>query len=98
MFDAVVAVNSLHWIDPRLRFAKPYGLLRSGGVMAVAGCLRAQPAEAERFWADVQADLTFAGYLTVGRRAWPGKGCAVRATSGRRDRRCMIGYICASRD
>jgi SAM-dependent methyltransferase len=38
-FGAVVAVSSLHWIDPRLRYRKPHGLLRSGGTMAVAGCL-----------------------------------------------------------
>jgi SAM-dependent methyltransferase len=55
-FDAVVAVNSLHWIDPELRYSKPYGLLRSGGTMAVAGCLWAQAADAERFWTDVQED------------------------------------------
>src|SRR5215472_11464120 len=29
-FDAVVAFNSLHWIDPELRYSKTYGLLRSG--------------------------------------------------------------------
>lgn len=55
-FDAVVAVNSLHWVDPQLRYSKPYGLLRSGGAMAVAGCQWAQPADAGRFWTDVQAD------------------------------------------
>lgn len=55
-FDAVVAVNSLHWIDPELRYSKPYGLLRSGGAMAVAGCLWAQAADAGRFWTDVQED------------------------------------------
>jgi SAM-dependent methyltransferase len=60
-FDAVVAVNSLHWIDPQLRYAKPYELLRPGGAMAVAGCLWAQPADAGRFWTDVQED-----YRTVG--------------------------------
>lgn len=30
-FDAAVAVNCLHWIDPGLRYAKPYSLLRPGG-------------------------------------------------------------------
>ena len=61
-FDAAVAVNSLHWIDPPLRYAKPHKLLRSGGVMAEAGCLRAQPADAERFWTDVQEDYRAAGF------------------------------------
>jgi SAM-dependent methyltransferase len=61
-FDAAVAVNSLHWIDPPLRYAKPYELLRSGGVIAEAGCLRAQPADAERFWTDVQEDYRAVGF------------------------------------
>lgn len=61
-FDAAVAVNSLHWIDPQLRYAKPYELLRSGGVMAVAGCLWAQPPDAGRFWADVQEDYRAVGF------------------------------------
>jgi SAM-dependent methyltransferase len=61
-FDAVVAVSSLHWIDPRLRYRKPHGLLRSGGTMAVAGCLWARPADAGRFWTDVQEDYRAVGY------------------------------------
>ncbi len=65
MFDAVVAVNSLHWIDPQLRYSKPYGLLRSGGVMVVAGCKWARPADAGRFWTDVQADYRAAGFEGV---------------------------------
>jgi len=61
-FDAVVAVNCLHWIDPRLRYAKPHGLLRSGGAMVVAGCKWARPADAGRFWTDVQADYQAVGF------------------------------------
>jgi SAM-dependent methyltransferase len=61
-FDAVVAVNSLHWIDPQLRYAKPYRLVRSGGAMAVAGCQWARPADAGRFWTDVQADYRAVGF------------------------------------
>src|SRR5262245_41580849 len=61
-FDAVVAVNSLHWIDPQLRYAKPYELLRSGGAMAVAGCMWARPATAGQFWTEVQADYRAVGY------------------------------------
>jgi SAM-dependent methyltransferase len=60
--DAVVAVNSLHWIDPQLRYSKPYQLLRPGGSMAVAGCQWARPADAERFWTDVQEDYRAAGF------------------------------------
>jgi len=62
MFDAVVAVNSLHWIDPQLRYSKPGRLLRSAGAMAVAGCKWARPADAGRFWTDVQADYRAVGY------------------------------------
>ncbi len=61
-FDAVVAVSSLHWIDPHLRYAKPHELLRPGRAMAVAGCMWAQPADAEPFWRDVQEDYQAVGY------------------------------------
>jgi SAM-dependent methyltransferase len=60
--DAVTAVNCLHWIDPRLRYSKPYELLRPGGALAVAGCLWARPADAEPFWADVQEDYRATGF------------------------------------
>ena len=61
-FDAVVAVNSLHWVDPPLRYSKPHGLLRAGGAMVEAGCLRAQPADADQFWTDVQEDYEAVGF------------------------------------
>jgi SAM-dependent methyltransferase len=61
-FDAAVAVNSLHWIDPQVRFAKPHQLLRPDGVMAVAGCLWARPADAGPFWTDVQEDYRAVGF------------------------------------
>lgn len=61
-FDAAVAVNSLHWIDPQLRYAKPYSLVRPGGAMVVAGCLWARPVSADRFWTDVQEDYRAAGF------------------------------------
>jgi CTP:molybdopterin cytidylyltransferase MocA/SAM-dependent methyltransferase len=61
-FDAVVAVSSLHWIDPQLRYAKPHELLREGGAMAVAGCMWAQAPDAEPFWRDVQEDYRAVGY------------------------------------
>jgi SAM-dependent methyltransferase len=58
----VLAVSSLHWIDPELRYAKPHRLLRRGGFMAVGGCLWARPTTAERFWTDVQEDYRAVGY------------------------------------
>ena len=61
-FDAVVAVNSLHWIAPALRYAKPHSLLRPGGALAVVGCQWARPAGAYRFWTEVQEDYRAAGY------------------------------------
>lgn len=61
-YGAVVAVNSLHWIDPQIRYAKPAGLLAPGGAMVVAGCHWALPADADRFWAEVQADYQAVGY------------------------------------
>ncbi|MFD2079148.1 Methyltransferase domain-containing protein [Actinopolymorpha cephalotaxi] len=60
--DAVVAVNSLHWVDPQLRYAKPHQLLRPGGCMAVAGCVRVQAADADAFWTQVQEDYRAVGY------------------------------------
>ena len=59
---AVVAVNCLHWIDPQVRYSKPHELLRPGGAMAVAGCVWARPADASRFWTDVQEDYRAVGF------------------------------------
>jgi SAM-dependent methyltransferase len=61
-FDAVVAVNSLHWVDPQLRYAKPASLLAPGAAMAVGGCRWARPADAGPFWTDVQQDYRAVGY------------------------------------
>jgi SAM-dependent methyltransferase len=61
-FDAIVAVNSLHWIDPQLRYAKPARLLAPGAFMAVGGCHWARPASAGAFWTDVQQDYRAVGY------------------------------------
>lgn len=61
-YAAAVAVNCLHWIDPEVRYSKPYELLRPGGAMAVAGCLWARPANAGRFWTEVQVDYRAVGF------------------------------------
>jgi SAM-dependent methyltransferase len=61
-FDAVVAVNSLHWVDPAQRYAKPARLLRPGGALAVAECRWSTPDDADPFWADVQADYRAVGF------------------------------------
>lgn len=65
-WDAVVAFNSLHWVDQRVRYARPAALLRPGGALVVAGCSWARPSDAEPFWTDVQED-----YLAVGFRGSP---------------------------
>lgn len=66
LWDAVIAVNSLHWVELRVRYARPAALLRPGGALVVAGLSWAQPADAHPFWSDVQED-----YLAVGFRGSP---------------------------
>jgi SAM-dependent methyltransferase len=61
-FDAVVAFNSLHWIDPPLRYSKPFSLLEPGAALVMAGCMWAQPPDTGRFWIDVQQDYRAVGY------------------------------------
>lgn len=61
-YEAVLAVNSLHWIEPAVRYAKPAGLLDPGGMMAVVSTVRAQPADADPFWTEVQQDYRAVGY------------------------------------
>ena len=61
-FKAVVAVSSLHWVDPQLRYSKPFSLLEPGAAMVVAGCLWARPTNAERSWTEVQEDYRAVGY------------------------------------
>jgi SAM-dependent methyltransferase len=60
--DAVVAVNSLHWVPEGLRYARPHEVLRPGGFLAVVGCQWARPAGGHRFWSDVQEDYQAVGY------------------------------------
>jgi protein-L-isoaspartate O-methyltransferase len=55
-FDAVLACNSLHWVDPALRYRRPAELIRDGGHMIVISTQWAAAPDAERFWADVQED------------------------------------------
>jgi SAM-dependent methyltransferase len=60
--DAVIAVNSLHWIDPDVRFTKPARLLRRGGTIAVVECRWASPEDPDPFLEAVQEDYRAVGY------------------------------------
>jgi SAM-dependent methyltransferase len=61
VFDAVVAFNSFHWIDPELRFAKPAEVLREGGALAVAGMHLVMHADADPAWLALQQEYDAAG-------------------------------------
>lgn len=99
-FDAVVAVSSLHWIDLRLRFAKPYELLRPGGAMVIAGCRWARPADAEPFWEDLQQDYLAVGYEgqpppppeQVEPQPFPAEAAPFFAETARRRYPFQVGY------
>jgi SAM-dependent methyltransferase len=60
-FDAVVACNSFHWVDPAVRFAKSAAVLRPGGHLAVLSTPWVIPDDADRFWWDVQEDYAAVG-------------------------------------
>lgn len=61
-YSAVVAVNSLHWVDPELRYAKPAQVLKPGGYLAVGSCLWAQPVDTDPFFHQVEEDYRAVGY------------------------------------
>ena len=61
-FDVVAAFNSLHWIDPELRYAKPATLVTSGGAMVVGHCRWARPEGTDPFWFEVQHDYRAVGF------------------------------------
>jgi len=60
-FDAVLACNSFHWVDPAIRFHKSAAVLRPGGHLVVLATSWVIPDDADRFWWDVQDD-----YVAVG--------------------------------
>lgn len=55
-FDAVVAFNSFHWVDPELRFSKSADLLRAGGALAVVGMRFVDHDDADPLWKALQRD------------------------------------------
>ena len=60
-FDAVLACNSFHWLDPDLRFAKSADLLAPGGHLVILSTPEVIPSDADRFWWDVQDDWEAVG-------------------------------------
>ncbi len=61
LFDAVVACNSFHWIDPAVRFSLAAAVLRPGGRLVVLATSWVIPDDADRFWWDVQDDWAAVG-------------------------------------
>ena len=60
-FDAVVACNSFHWIDPDTRFRKAAAALKPDGHLVVLSTPVVVPDGADRFWWEVQDDYMAAG-------------------------------------
>jgi len=56
LFDAVVAFNSFHWIDPELRFAKSAEVLHDGGALAAVGMRFVVHDGADAVWMALQQD------------------------------------------
>ncbi len=55
-FDSVLSCNAFHWVDPDVRFAKSATMLAPGGHLVVLATPWVIPADADRFWWDVQDD------------------------------------------
>jgi SAM-dependent methyltransferase len=65
VFDAVVAVNAFHWVDPGVRWAKARSVLRERGIAAVVTSSYVVPSDADRFWTDVQDDYQAVGAARI---------------------------------
>jgi SAM-dependent methyltransferase len=55
-FDAVLACNSFHWVDPEVGLAKAAGVLASHGSVVLMSTPVVVPDGASQFWWDVQDD------------------------------------------
>ena len=60
-FDAVVASNSFHWVDPAVGFTKAAAVLRPHGHLVLLSTPVVVPDGASRFWWDVQDDWAAVG-------------------------------------
>lgn len=64
-FDAVVACNSFHWVDPGVRFGKAAAVMGSMGHLVVLDTPWVIPEDADRFWWAVQDDWVAVGASRV---------------------------------
>jgi SAM-dependent methyltransferase len=55
-FDAVVAFNCFHWLDPDAKYAKAARLLRPGGALAVVDLDYITVAGGDPFWSEARED------------------------------------------
>jgi SAM-dependent methyltransferase len=60
-FDAVVACNSFHWVDPDVRFVKAAAVLKPHGHLVLVSTPVVVPEGGSQFWWDVQDDWAAVG-------------------------------------
>ena len=54
-FDLVLAATSWHWVDPSVGYGRAAGLLRDGGLLAVAATEHVLPPDGDDFFRQVEA-------------------------------------------
>jgi SAM-dependent methyltransferase len=54
LYDLVYAATSWHWVDPAVRYARAWDLLRPGGHLAIWGAAHVFPAGGDPFFRDIQ--------------------------------------------
>jgi SAM-dependent methyltransferase len=69
-FDIVTAATVIHWIDPEVRYCKPYALLREGGVLAIIELIQVRGAGQPDFFEE--AEVIYPRYRAIERSqpAW----------------------------
>ena len=69
-FDLVYAAAAWHWIDPHVRYRKAAELLKPGGSLGIIGGGHAFPADADRFFYEIQEVYRQLGMEPAG-ELWP---------------------------
>jgi SAM-dependent methyltransferase len=54
VYDLVYAATSWHWIDPAVRYARAWDVLRPGGRLAIWGAQHVFPADGDPFFSEIQ--------------------------------------------